>query len=132
MPTPANTARATKRWKLLIGTDEYQGHTSKIDITPKITTWEGGDGNTKTDDAGCDVAIGMAADYENPDSLWRVMRDRAGEAATLQVYPHHDGTFFESVDITLQRPPMTMARGASIPEVNVTLPGVYTPAPVTP
>ncbi|EQM75922.1 hypothetical protein [Microbacterium maritypicum] len=131
MPVIANTARSTKRWKLLVGTDEYQGHTSKIDITPKISSWEGGDGNTITDDAGCDVAMSIAQDTENEESLWRIMRDRAGEKATLVVSPHHDGTFSESVDITLQRLPMTMARGTSIPEVNVTLAGVYTPA-VTP
>lgn len=132
MTTPPNTARATKRWKLLKGTDEFQGHTSSIEITPKIVSWQGGDGNSVVDDDGCTVAIVMAQDTENPASLWSVMRDGAGEQATFIVGPHYDGTFEESVDVTLVRPPLRMARGGAIPEVTVTLDGVYTPAPVTP
>ncbi|QMU97980.1 hypothetical protein FVO59_12790 [Microbacterium esteraromaticum] len=132
MTIPANTARATKRWKLLKGTDEFQGHTSSIEVTPKIATWQGGDGNTVVDDDGCTVAIVMAQDTENPTSLWSVMRDGAGEKATFVIGPHHDGTFEESVDVTLVRPPLRMARGGVIPEVTVNLEGVYTPAPIVP
>jgi len=126
-----NSARATKRWKLTIGEDEYQGHTSGIEVEPAIATWKGGDGNTITDDDGCQVRITMAQDSENATSLWRLFRDNAGTPATLVINPHHDGTFEESVDVQLVKPPLRMSRDGNIPEVQVTLDGVYTP-PVEP
>jgi len=109
-----NNARATKRYKLIIeredGTsDEYQGHTQSIELpTPSQTTTPFGNGNKIVEESNEAVAnIAMAQDSENPESLWRLMRENPGQKATLIVYPHYDGTYAESGTITFVRPPLS-------------------------
>jgi hypothetical protein len=126
MPTPANTARATKRWKAMIATDEYQGHTSAIDYNPNYTgsVWKGGDDNTIADVIPGDptIAITMAQDTENADSLWRLFHDSpAGTPLTLIWYPHYDGTFALSVDLKTIKPQLITNRAGGIPEITITL-----------
>lgn len=119
-----NTAKATKRWKALIGTDEYQGHTSSIDYNPNYsgTVWKGGDDNTIADVTPGDptISIGTAQDTENPDSLWRLMHDSpAGTPMTLIWYPHYDGTFALSVDFKTIKPQLLTNRAGGIPEITI-------------
>lgn len=133
MAKPANTARRTKRWKLTIGEDEYQGHTDSIDINTDTVEWTGGDDNTIVDDGDVNLTIGVAQDSANPDSLWRLMWDNPNTAATIEVQPHYDDeTFMVSVDTTLKRPPLKTSRDNSIPVVQVQLKGTFTPPPETP
>jgi hypothetical protein len=127
MPTPANTARATKRWKALIGDDEYQGHTTAIEYNGNSsgTVWKGGDANDIPDVTPGDptIAITMAEDFENADSLYRLFWDaEEGTPMTLIVYPHYDGTYAYQVDLKTIQPPSTVNRAGGIPEVTVTLP----------
>lgn len=133
MANQPNTAKRTKRWKLQIGEHEYQGHTSAIDVNPNPVSWQGGDGNTIGDDGDATVVMSIAQDTANALSLWRLMNDNVGQAATLEVWPHYDDEFSISVDTTLVRPPLKTTRAAEIPEVQVTLTGSYTPpAPESP
>lgn len=127
MTVPPNTARATKRWKALIGVDEYQGHTSGIDYNGNSsgTTWKGGDDNTIPDVTPGDptIAITMAEDFENEDGLYRLFFDSPeGTDMTLIVYPHYDGEFAFSVDLKTIQPQAVLNRAGGIPEVTVTLP----------
>jgi hypothetical protein len=127
MPTPANTARATKRWKAQIGLDEYQGHTSAIDYNPNYsgTVWKGGDDNTIADVTPGDpsIALTMAQDVENEDSLWRLFHDSpAGTDLTLIWYPHYDGTFALEVDLKTIKPQLVTNRAGGVPEITLTLP----------
>lgn len=122
-----NTARATKRWKLLDGTEEFQGHTSAIDYNPNQsgTVWKGGDDNTIPDVTAGDptIAITMAQDTENPDSLWRLFHDSpTGTEKTFVWYPHYDGTFALQVDLKTMKPQLITNRAGGIPEVTITLP----------
>jgi hypothetical protein len=130
-PIVPNTARRTKRWKITIGEDEYQGHTSAIEIPSTPVIWRGGDDNTIVDDGDVLVNITMAQDVENAESLYRLMYDNPNTPATLEFSPHYDGTFVVSVDVTLVRPPVRASRDGNIPEVQVALNGAYTP-PVIP
>nr|WP_278101897.1 hypothetical protein [Microbacterium proteolyticum] len=127
MPAPVNTTKRTKRWGLVIGADEYQGHTSAVEINPNPVSWQGGDNNTVVDDGDVTLTLTVAQDTENSESLWRLLHDNAGEQATFKVYPHHDGTFFQSVDVTLVRPRLVASRDGKMPEVQVTLTGGFTP-----
>lgn len=112
-PVPDNTARATKRYKLILTDDqnvvtEYQGHTQKIELpVPQQQVTRFGNGNaiaeTSPDQL---VNITLAQDSENPASLWRLMRENAGKKAQLIVYPHYDGTYAEQVTINLVKPPL--------------------------
>lgn len=137
MPVIPNDARTTKRWKLLIGLDEYQGHTSAIEYPSNqtATTWRGGDDNTIGDLADGDqvVNITVAQDTDNEESLYRLMFDNEGTEATLIVYPHYDGTFAVTSDIKLLRPPLTMNKGGAIIEHTVacpsTVPTIYVETP---
>lgn len=132
MTVPANTARPTKRWKLKIGDDEYQGHTSSIECSPNTVVWKGGDGNQLVDDGEVTVNITMTQDTENPASLYRLMRDNRNTAATLIINPHHDGTYEDAVQVTLVRPPLRMSRDGNVPEVSVSLTGHYVDAAPAP
>jgi len=123
----ANTARVTKRWKLLNNTDEYQGHTSAIEYNDNTSTssWKGGDDNTIADIVPGEpsIQLTMAMDTENEDSLWRVLFDAdPGTKMTFVWYPHYDGTFAVQVEITTLRPPLKTDRAGGVPEVQVTLP----------
>ncbi|KZE91180.1 hypothetical protein [Microbacterium sp. TNHR37B] len=127
MTTPANTARSTKRWKAQIGENEFQGHTSAIDYNPNYTgsSWKGGDNNTLSEVTPGDptIALTMAQDTENADSLWRLFHDSpAGTPLTLIWYPHYDGTFALSVDLKTLKPQLVTNRSGGIPEVTLTLP----------
>ncbi|MCC2034119.1 hypothetical protein [Microbacterium allomyrinae] len=132
MTVPANTAKRTKRWKLKIGADEYQGHTSAIAINPNPVTWQGGDDNTLTDDGDVQVQLTVAQDTANADSLYRLCHDNPGQAAVLEVFPHYDDEFSVTVNTVLVRPPLNLARAAQIPEVQITLTGSYVTAPEIP
>lgn len=132
MTVPANTVRRTKRWKAQIGADEYQGHTDNISITPTTATFQGGDGKDVVDNSDAQIVLSVAQDTENAASLWRVLHDRAGETATLTLFPHYDGDFNVVVETTLVRPPLTVQRGTDMPKVQVTLTGTYVEAPETP
>lgn len=127
MSTPANTARATKRWKAAIGTDEYQGHTSAIDYQPNYsgTTWKGGDENTIADVAPGDptITITMAQDTENEDSLYRVIDDSpAGTEITLKWYPHYDGDYNKTVKFKTVKLPLITNRAGGVPEISQQFP----------
>lgn len=122
-----NEARATKRWKALIGADEYQGNTSDISYNGNSTgqVWKGGDANDIPDVTPGDptIAITMAQDTENADSLYRLFWDaEEGTEMTLIVYPHYDGTYAYQVKLRTIHPPNTVNRAGGIPEVTVTLP----------
>lgn len=138
MSTPANTARATKRWKALIGEDEYQGHTSAIEYNgnSSATNWKGGDDNEIPDVNSGDptIAITMAQDSSNADSLYRLFFDAPeGTDMTLIWYPHYADTFAVSVDLKTMQPPLVTNRQGGIPEVTLTLPCTravpYVPTP---
>lgn len=121
------TARATKRWKAQIGTDEYQGETSSIDYNPNYsgTVWKGGDNNTISDVAPGDptLTVTLAQDTENPDSLWRLFHDAdAGTSMNFVWYPHYDGTFALQTTISTIKPQLITNRAGGIPEITVTLP----------
>lgn len=120
-----NTARTTKRWRLTIGTDEYQGHTSSIEVTPTVNEWKGGDANSIYGDDEAQVAITMAQDTENPESLYCLFRDNRNTKATLVINPHYDGTYEDALEVTLVRPPLVMARDGNVPEVSITVTGTY-------
>ena len=127
MSKPANTAKATKRWKAQVGEDEYQGHTSAIDYNPNQsgTVWKGGDENTIADVVPGDpsIAITMAQDTENADSLWRLFHDSpTGTPITLIWYPHYDGTFALSVDLRTMKPQLVTNRAGGVPEITLQLP----------
>lgn len=127
MTVPANTAKATKRWKAQVGTDEYQGHTSGIDYDNGFsgTTWKGGDGNTLADIVPGDPSITftLAQDTENPDSLWRLLHDSpVGTQFPFIWYPHYGGTFALSTVITTFPPKLVTTRAGGIPEISITLP----------
>ena len=127
MTIPANTARVTKRWKLLDGTTELQGHTSSIEYNDNTSTssWKGGDDNTIADIVPGDpsIAITMAQDTENEESLWRALFDaEPGTKKTFIWYPHYDGLFAVQVEITCMRPPLKTDRAGGVPEVSITLP----------
>jgi hypothetical protein len=127
MPVIDNTARATQRWKALIGTDEYQGNTSAIEYNGNSsgTVWKGGDNNELPDVTPGEptIAITMAQDSENADGLWRLFFDAAeGTEMTFIVYPHYDGTFAYSVVLRTIQPPVLVNRAGGIPEVTVTVP----------
>lgn len=122
-----NTAKATQRWAANIGTDSYQGHTSAIEYNGNSsgTTWKGGDNNTIPDVTPGDptIAITMAEDFENPDSLFRLLWEAPeGTEMDLIVYPHFGGTFAYMVTIRTIQPPTVVNRAGGIPEVTVTLP----------
>lgn len=124
MPVPSNTARATKRWKALIGTDEYQGHTSSIEYKPNYTgtVWQGGDENTISDTVPGEpsLTIVTAQDTENDDSLWRLFWDSpVGTEVTLIWFPHYDGTFAVSVTFKTLQPPLLTNRAGGVPEVTI-------------
>ena len=109
-----NTARATKRYKLTIQSEdgttaEYQGHTQAIEApVASQTTTVFGDGNKIVDESNENVVnITLAQDTENPDSLWRLMRENPGVKAELVVWPHYDGTYAETATITFVRPPLS-------------------------
>lgn len=126
MTTPPNTAKATKRWKALIGTDEYQGHTSSIDYNPNYsgTVWKGGDGNTIADVVPGNPAItmAMAQDTENEESLWRFFHDApSGTEVTFIWYPHYGGTFALETTFKTVKPPMKTDRAGGVPEVTIQL-----------
>lgn len=121
------TAKATKRWKALIGTDEYQGETSSIEYNPGYsgTVWKGGDGNTIADVVPGDptITIIMQMDTENTTSLWRLFHDApAGTPMELTWAPHYDGTFALKTTLSTIKPPVTTNRAGGIPEVTVQLP----------
>jgi hypothetical protein len=126
MTVPANTARATKRWKALIGTDEYQGHTSAIEYNGNTgsSVWKGGDGNTLADVTPGDPSISLtiAQNTENPQSLWRLLMDSPeGTQLTLIWYPHYDGTYALQTTLATKKPPMKTDRAGGVPEVTVQL-----------
>lgn len=121
------TAKATKRWKALIGTDEYQGDTSAIDYNPNYsgTVWKGGDENTIADVVPGDptLAITMQQDTETPTSLWRLFHDApAGTKMTLVWWPHYDGTFALQTEISTIKPQLITNRAGGIPEITISLP----------
>jgi hypothetical protein len=125
---PTNSARATKRWKLNIGTVQYQGHTSSIEYNSNTgsTVWRGGDDNAIPDLTPGDpsISITMAQDSANAASLWRVFFDAdEGTAMTLIWFPHYDdATFGVSVDIKSVQPPLKTDRAGGVPEVTLQLP----------
>lgn len=127
MTVKPNTAKATKRWKAQLGDDEYQGHTSAIDYNPNSsgTVWKGGDENTIADVVPGDpsIAITMAQDTENTDSLWRLFHDApAGTELTLVWYPHYGGTFGLEVKLRTMKPQLVTNRAGGVPEITITLP----------
>ena len=127
MTTPANTARATKRWKAAVGTVEYQGHTSAIDYQPNYsgTTWKGGDNNTIADVTPGDpqITITMAQDTENAESLYRIIDDSpAGTEIELKWYPHYDGDYFKTVKFKTVKLPLTTNRAGGTPEISQQFP----------
>lgn len=126
MAVPANNARSTKRWKALLGVDEYQGHTSAIEYNGNSgqTVWKGGDGNTIPDVTPGDpsITITMAQNTENPASLYRILDDAPeGTLLTLIWYPHYDGHYAKQTTISTKKPPMKTDRSGGIPEVTVQL-----------
>lgn len=138
MTTPANTAKATKRWQLKDGVDEYQGHTSAVDYNPNYsgTVWKGGDENTISDVAPGDpsISITMAQDTENPDSLWRLFHDSpVGTEKTFIWFPHYGGTFALEVKLKTLKPQLVTNRAGGVPEVTLQLPcseaTTHVPAP---
>lgn len=127
MSVISNTARATKRWKALIGADEYQGNTSAIEYNGNSsgTVWKGGDDNEIPDVTAGDptIALTMAMDTANADSLYRLLFDAPeGTEMTFIWYPHYDDTYAVTVDFRSIQPPMRTDRAGGIPEVTVTLP----------
>lgn len=127
MTTPANTARATKRWKAEVGTVEYQGHTSAIDYQPNYsgTTWKGGDDNTIADVSPGDptLTITMTQDTENEESLYRVIDDaEPGTEIVLQWYPHYDGTYYKTVTFKTVKLPLITNRAGGVPEITQQFP----------
>jgi hypothetical protein len=126
MAIQPNTARATKRWKALIGTDEYQGHTSSIEYNPNYTgtVWKGGDNNTISDVVPGDpsLVLTMAQDTENEDSLWRFLHDApVGTPVTFIWYPHYDGTFALTTQFKTVKPPLKTDRAGGVPEISLTV-----------
>jgi|GEM_PF-6549974 len=120
------TAKATKRWKATIGTDEYQGETSSITYDPAYTTtvWKGGDDNEIADVVPGDptLAIVMQQDTENPDSLWRLFHDApVGTQMVFVWYPHYDGTFALQTTLTTIKPQLITNRAGGIPEITITV-----------
>jgi len=121
------TAKATKRWKAAIGTDQYQGETSSIEYAPNYsgTVWKGGDDNTISDVTPGDpsLTIVMQQDTENPDSLWRMFHDApAGTPVVFTWYPHYDGTFALQTTFSTVKPGMKTDRTGGIPETTVQVP----------
>ncbi|WP_345751380.1 hypothetical protein [Microbacterium rhizophilus] len=109
-----NTARATKRLKLVVTNaetqveEEWQGHVQGVELpVPQQTTTRFGDGNSVSE-AGVDqkAIVKLAQDTDNEASPWRFMRKNAGKKATLIVWPHYDGTYAETVVVTLAKPPL--------------------------
>lgn len=133
-----NTAKATKRWKLQIDENEYQGHTSAIDYADNDTStvWKGGDNNTIADVTPGDptLSITMAEDTANAEGLFRLLFDAPiGTPMTLTFNPHYDDEFAVSVDFKSIRPPLHTDRAGGVPEVTVSLPcSQAVPAPVIP
>lgn len=127
MTIPVNTARATKRWKLMTGTSEYQGHTSAVEYSDGSSglVWKGGDDNTIADVQPGDpsIAITMAQDTDNPESLWSVL-DAAEVGSKLPFiwWPHYDGTYATQTEITVLPMPLKTDRAGGVPEVTVTFP----------
>lgn len=97
--------RRAANLRVLIGTDNYEKHTSSVVWTPTVSrqSWQGGteDSFVEGEDlTGYTATIDLGNDYENPDSLYHLMRANPGETAVIEWMPNPDSPYKETATIT--------------------------------
>jgi hypothetical protein len=97
--------RRAANLRVRIGTDNFEKHVNNVTFTPTVSrqSWQGGteDSFIESEDlTGFTANIDLGNDYDNPDSLYHLIRANAGDTAEIEWQPNPDSPYTETATIT--------------------------------
>lgn len=104
----AHQMRRATNLRVRIGTDNYEKHANDVNFVPTTArqSWQGGteDSFIEAEDlTGYTCNITLGNDYDNPDSLYHLIRANPNTTAEIEWQPNPDSPYTETATITFPR-----------------------------